>query len=811
MLAATRTQKDISVKNAEMKRKLAEKSSRKARRKGGELYEAELLRDPEDIRNDPKYAGSTEILLKCVPLRCIDESTEVDSTAIREWLIYAVVEEDPASQVFFERIQRYNELIQEIEANMKKIPKLQFFDESGRLKAENDSRMEREKLFTKYGEELVLAESGLDDTNRELKAHVEWRKKMTVDLSMVSTDKNTSTANWLLSLSGTDDAQEIEDLLILKRNWQGIKMACGYKLKEPQIPPWSGRGDVPNGTNPTLPNYTGLEVNMLGVRIMRIPTGIGFYRQLDRSSSTLSSDRFGFYYGEYEHGEKQGYGLLINDTGVFSGSFENNFRNGHGRMDYADGTTIIGNFNMKTQSSLPSSGTEFVNPYLDGEPNGLVEIFFSDGAFYRGNMTNGEITGQGDYQSAFNEIKSGTFEKGYLHGKNGFYQTSSEDVYIGSFHFNELHGYGTYLSNRTGDSYDGYWENNLRHGRGVSKYTNVGCHRGYYINDVKHGKGSLEYGRLLQKQKRSDIPKDDDDNDVSQDNKKKKEKETRQATDNDDERNVIDKLKSFDKKMQKLSQKGNSSSVDEKEKADGKDEEDDGETKNSNKGLNSLELDFQFSPYENIYQGFFLGNNISNEGSVMNTMKQVPSIISRLDKRKIYPIQQVLRREYHNTKKSQQIIEKDSDLEYLIRLEIIEKKLRIYKQQKHFAKKMIYDEDVYNKFDYSQLEHKMRLRTERLEKAKHLTEDNDKYFLKKARIPRLKLINRNLFTTYTQGMDRIQPEEKTMKSDDYINNELLKAVLSDFEEVRERQRFLKYDFIWQRAEAAYESNHKANR
>jgi hypothetical protein len=799
MLAAARTQKDISVKNAEMKRKLAEKSSRKNRRKGE--YEAELLRDPEDIRNDPKYAGATEILLKFVPLRCIDESTEVDSAAIREWLIYAIVEEDPSSQIFFERIQRYNELIVEIEANMKKIPKLQFFDEKGRLKTEHDSRMEREKLFTKFGEELVLAESGLDDTNRELKAHVEWRKKMGVHLSMVSTDKNTSTANWLLSISGTDDAQEIEDLLILKRNWQGIKMACGYKLKEPHTPPWSGRGDVPNGTNPTLPNYTGLEVNMLGVRIMRIPTGIGFYRQLDRSSSSLSSDRFGFYYGEYEHGEKHGYGLLINDTGVFSGAFENNFRNGHGRMDYADGTTIIGNFNMKTQSPL-SSGNGFVNPYLDGEPNGLVEIFFSDGAYYRGNMINGEITGQGDYQSAFNEIKSGTFEKGYLHGKNGFYQTSSEDVYIGNFHYNEIHGYGTYLSNRTGDSYDGYWENNLRHGRGISKFTNVGCHRGYYINDVKHGKGSLEYGRLLQKKKSSDRSND-------MDNQAKKVKEPEEAVDDDDERNVIDKLKSFDKKMQKLSQKGNVSSVDGKEKLGEKDEEDG--TKKSNKDSNSFEQDYQFSPYENIYQGFFLGNNISNEGSIMNTMKQVPSIISRLDKRKIYPIQQVLRREYHNNKKSQQIIEKDSDLEYLIRLEIIEKKLRIYKQQKHFAKKMIFDEDVYNKFDYSQLEHKMRLRTERLDKAKHLTEDNDKYFLKKARIPRLKLINRNLFNTYTQGMDRIQPEDKNVKTDDYINNELLKVVLSDFEEVRERQRFLKYDFIWQRAEAAYESNQKANR
>ena len=42
----------------------------------------------------------------------------------------------------------------------------------------------------------------------------------------------------------------------------------------------------------------------------------------------------------------------------------------------------------------------------------------------------------------------------------------------------------------------------------------------------------------------------------------------------------------------------------------------------------------------------------------------------------------------------------------------------------------------------------------------------------------------------------------------YINKKLLKVALSDFEEVRERQRFLKYDLIWQRAEDAYRTTKK---
>jgi len=42
-----------------------------------------------------------------------------------------------------------------------------------------------------------------------------------------------------------------------------------------------------------------------------------------------------------------------------------------------------------------------------------------------------------------------------------------------------------------------------------------------------------------------------------------------------------------------------------------------------------------------------------------------------------------------------------------------------------------------------------------------------------------------------------------------VNERLLQVLLSDFEEIQERQRFLKYDRIWQRAEDAYLRNQTA--
>jgi hypothetical protein len=830
MLAKARSQKEQSIKAQALKKKLADKNSRKSRRKGGELIEAELLRDPEDIRLDPKYAGQTEILLKFVPLRTSDESTDVDAVTLREWVIYAIVEEDPLSQQFFDRIQRLNEVIADIESNIKKVPHISFYDENGKLKPEAQARVERERLFTKLGDELVQAETNLDETNRELKNHVEWRKKMGVHLTVIDTDKNTSTATWLLELSGTDDVQEIEDLLIQKRNWQGIKLACHYEKRDPPLPAWAGRGDVPDGKNPTLPNYTGLDVNMLGVRVMRIPAGIGFYRHLDRSSCNIASDQFGLYYGEYEHGKKHGYGIQINDSGVYTGAYENGFRSGPGRIDYGDGTTITGNFSIKRQSTLPQS-LGFQNPYLDGEPNGLCEVYYPDGGYFRGHFVNGEITGQGEYQSAFNEMMSGNFQNSLLHGKNCFHQTSAEDVHVGHFQHGELNGFGTQYNNSNGSSYDGYWQANLKHGRGITTMPGVGRYRGYYINGIKHGKGSLEYGEKKRHHHNHAKHREDEEDENSEENndqetgedpdtkkstrsRGKQKKKNDESSEDENHDAMIDKLKSFEKKMKKLSShkrktdKNAEEEIDEEERERLEREKEQKERQALQNKENHDHV-FEFSLFENIYQGFFLGGNIANQGSIMHTVKQKPTILSRLDRNKIYPIQQVLAHEYRLIKTSNHFLEKYSDLENFIRKDIQGKKLKIYKQQKHFSKKMIYQEDVYNKFDFSQLENKLTIRTERLNKFKNIKEDSDLYFYKNAKIPRLKNFNYQLFTNYTQGMERIQPDNRTMKMDDYINHDLLRTVFSDFEEVRERQRFLKYDLIWQRAEEAYDTANRA--
>lgn len=496
---------------------------------------------------------------------------------------------------------------------------------------------------------------------------------------------------------------------------------------------------------------------MLGTLVKRVPAGVGMMQELDRKTTSLAAPAFGIYYGEYETGLKQGFGIQINDTSIYAGDFEGGFRSGRGRLDLADGMTIIGPFGVKMNNGLPQTGI-FKNPYMEGEPNGQVEIYYGDGGYYRGDMVNGEVTGQGDYQSAFNEIMSGSFKNGLLHGDKSFLQTTTEDVYMGRFEEGELHGPGTFI-NKAGDVYEGYWDSAMRHGRGLMKYKDIGCYRGYFVNDLKHGKGSLEYGLLPKTHHhhhhhhQQGSPGKNGDKFNARDVHEEKSKE----------------------KPQKEHQSNHA--VDESQ---------------------------PFSPFKYMYQGYFMANNIVNRGSLMNTQTQVPHIISRLDKRAVLPIQKILKRELRQQKQSNRLMDKYIDMEQFIREDICAKKLKIFKQQRHITKKMMYEYDLTDELDDDKLTVKHAIRAERMAALKP-----DKHLYKKALIPRLKNLNNKLFTNYKDAYERIQPDERLIvngvisNSVDAVNETLLKLALSNFEEVHERSRLLKYDLIWQRAEDAF--------
>jgi hypothetical protein len=236
---------------------------------------------------------------------------------------------------------------------------------------------------------------------------------------------------------------------------------------------------------------------------------------------------------------------------------------------------------------------------------------------------------------------------------------------------------------------------------------------------------------------------------------------------------------------------------------------------------------FVLSDFDKMYQGFFVGSIVSNGGSVMDTKYRIPTNLSRLNKVRTQPIEKAIEKENRRRKETQRILEKFADMEIFIRGEITTKKIRIYNQQKHYTKKTMYAEDTVgylNKsdrityfpfllkqlltsfffFSIVELDSKMILRKERLGS---LTEDT--HFFKKAIVPRLREMDTSAVDHFTRAFERIKPNKNDLKKEDRVKDRKVRIAMSDFEEVAERQRFLKYDMIWQRAEEAFVQKKKS--
>lgn len=483
-------------------------------------------------------------------------------------------------------------------------------------------------------------------------------------------------------------------------------------------------------------------------------------------------------------------------------------------MDLADGTTITGTLNIRLKRKTPECKA-FINPYKEGEFNGQAEVYYGDGAYFKGMMENGRINGPGDYQSAMNEVVSGNFLDGVLHGPKGFVENQIGETYIGHFHHGELHGKGTF-QNKRGDYYEGYWQHNMKHGRGVNYLLRSGCYRGFYINNLKHGKSSLEYGysknRVLGKtgvagssgKSESVAEAAGDDGGGNKGGGSVKSASSTSPGKNNASGGANRNSSSGSPKKDAHSTAANSSSS--SSSSTGKGKIKDTASARSKEDTEDPAVTHELSEFNHMYQGYFFGNGISNGGCVMSTRLQMPNIISRHDARATVGILKVLKREDRLAKEAAHQVEKFNDVECHIRNEIQKKKVKIYNQQKHFAKKTMYSADLgeLGQGAGRMYESKLNLRKERLS---NLREEN--HLFKKAVVPRLRVPNNSANEMLRKAFGRIRPDRGEVGEDEMVDEKLLKILLSDFEEVQERQRFLKYDRIWARAEEAYIGNRSA--
>lgn len=727
-----------------------------------------LLRSPYDICEDFKYEGQTCFIIQYVPYYARDEQTLVDEETLRQFLLFAILEEDPFVPPILQQIENQKSKIKDTDRRLKQIVKQEFLEPDGKEMLPEKAELEREAMFKAVGEERNRQEAELKRREQLLETHKAWRMSMGVSLEQGDFDENSNTVTWFVRFFGVADARDMELRLLQKNDYSGIRLACGSADKK--LPPWVGRSkSVPDGGKEYLPDYTMLQVNIAGVRIMRIPHGVGVYKSLDRTSVEISAEKFYYFYGNWYSGKKVGYGLEVNDSGAYIGRFNDNWKDGYGKWDIGNGTSIKGIFGKhvlfpENETSLNPAN---VNPYLDGEPhcngknNNKIEVLFGDGSFYRGSMKNGRITGYGEYESAFGEVMCGNFLNGKLNDKSGYYLNHVREEYRGSFVHGELHGYAE-VTHPKGHKFVGYYDRSLRNGRGEELYKNKGVYRGYFVNGFRHGKGEIDYQRRDMKEYL-----------------KKKAKEKRKE---EDEK----------RKQEEANKRG-------------------GDIKNKNKTNEEEEpLEEIISEFQMRFQGHLMaGNIIRGSGTTTDADDQVLRILSISNKESMEKILRFLKYASSQQKRDKRILEKMTDMDLYIRKEIMRKKTRIYTQQKHFTKKTLYDSELYGNIDEQILKSRADVRHQRLERVKALSDS----FARKAFIPRMTkkpsmFPNEGLHGVFTH----INPEPDSQDRD-VVKQTLpvVKAVVSDFEEIQERGRFLKYDNMIARAEADFSKRKKDNK
>jgi hypothetical protein len=183
------------------------------------------------------------------------------------------------------------------------------------------------------------------------------------------------------------------------------------------------------------------------------------------------------YDGEFQNNMRNGNGKMIYSNGdIYIGDWVNNKRQGHGKISFVfedgDVVTYEGNWNNDVHANVgiitETNGDVYTGQLNDQDnANGKGSMDFENGDKYRGKWKNNQMEGQGSMIYA-----------------NG-------DKYIGNWINNEKSGKGTMLYANNGDKYKGDWQQDKINGKGIIAYSNGHSYEGEFIDGLRYGRGIM--------------------------------------------------------------------------------------------------------------------------------------------------------------------------------------------------------------------------------------------------------------------------------------------------------------------------------
>jgi hypothetical protein len=207
-------------------------------------------------------------------------------------------------------------------------------------------------------------------------------------------------------------------------------------------------------------------------------------------------------------------------------------------------------------------------------------------------------------------------------------------------------------------------------------------------------------------------------------------------------------------------------------------------------------LNEELQRFKHCYYGYMLADSLTSGGLLMDSDIRVPRCISQRVESVARPLQDIAIQVSRQVARTRREKEKMTFMETRVRSEIAAKKHKVFRQQRHQTKKTMYLDD---KAGLSELAVTARQR-QRQDRLDFMAYGPPRITVPGATSESLEERSAH----YEQLLVAIQPTEEVVRETDLASSlQLMRVALSDVEEMAERQRFLKYDRIWARAEAAF--------
>lgn len=174
-----------------------------------------------------------------------------------------------------------------------------------------------------------------------------------------------------------------------------------------------------------------------GPAVVRYKDGTGYVGELSNSMRngfgyrTYPKSEF-VYAGQYHDDKKHGNGRIYSlkrKVWGFKGMFEEEYKNGHGRWEKADGCTYTGNF-LKDKlhgygiQTWPN-GDRYEGNFATDFKNGYGKMYWANGDRYEGEFRNNTLNGRGKYFWKNGEFFEGDFKDGSMSGHGVMDYTSA--------------------------------------------------------------------------------------------------------------------------------------------------------------------------------------------------------------------------------------------------------------------------------------------------------------------------------------------------------------------------------------------------